>query len=158
MDPRPAPHDPAGRRPQRRRRWPLPWRPFGLLAAVAVVGLALSGLAAAGPAVAGRLDPGEDPAVVRTDDGPVRDLLAGDHRTYASSPLSPAQRRLSDEMVGAWTRFAHTGNPNGEGITTWPRFRGGRGHVQSLAPGSGGIRPVDLGREHRCGFWQSLGA
>ena len=121
-------------------------------------GLALSGLAAAGPAVAGRLDPGEDPAVVRTDDGPVRGLLAGDHRAYASSPLSPAQRRLSDEMVGAWTRFAHTGNPNGEGITAWPRFRGARGHVQSLAPGPGGIHPVDLGREHRCGFWQSLGA
>jgi para-nitrobenzyl esterase len=76
---------------------------------------------------------------------------------YASGQLSPAQQRLSDEMVRAWTRFAHTGNPNGEGITAWPRFRGVRGHVQSLAPGPGGIHPVDLGREHRCGFWQSLG-
>lgn len=77
---------------------------------------------------------------------------------YASGQLSPAQQRLSDEMVGAWTRFAHTGNPNGEGITPWPRFRGARGHVQSLAPGPGGIRPVNLGRAHRCGFWQSLGS
>jgi para-nitrobenzyl esterase len=75
---------------------------------------------------------------------------------YASGQLSPAQQRLSDEMVGAWTRFAHTGDPNGEGTTAWPRFRGARGQVQSLAPGPGGIHPVDLGREHRCGFWQSL--
>jgi para-nitrobenzyl esterase len=75
----------------------------------------------------------------------------------ASGQLPPAQQRLSDQMIGAWTRFAHTGDPNGEGITAWPRFRGARGQVQSLAPGHGGIRPVDLGREHRCGFWQSLG-
>jgi hypothetical protein len=106
MDPRPAPHDPAGRRPQRRRRWPFPWHPFGLLAAVAVVGLALSGLAA-GPAVAGRLDPGEDPAVVRTDDGPVRGLLAGDHRTfegipYAAPPVGPL-RWASPRRPTPWT-------------------------------------------------------
>jgi para-nitrobenzyl esterase len=61
---------------------------------------------------------------------------------------------MSDEseiraLIGRW--------PNGKGIAAWPRFRGVRGHVQSLAPGPGGIRPVDLGREHRCGFWQSLG-
>jgi hypothetical protein len=28
--------------------------------------------------------------------------------------------------------------------------------TQSLALGTGGIEPVDLGREHRCGFRQSL--
>jgi para-nitrobenzyl esterase len=77
---------------------------------------------------------------------------------YASGQLSPAQQRLSDEMVWTWTRFARTGNPNGAGITAWPRFRGAHGHIQSLAPGPGGIHPVDLGREHRCGFWQSLGS
>jgi para-nitrobenzyl esterase len=76
---------------------------------------------------------------------------------YASGQLSPARHRLSDEMIAAWTRFAHSGNPNGDGITPWPRFRGVRGHVQSLAPGPGGIHHVDLGREHRCGFWRSVG-
>lgn len=102
MDPRPAPHDPASRRPQRRRRWSLAWRPLGLLAAAAAVGLALPG-----PAAAGRLDPGEDPALVRTDDGPVRGLLAGDHRTfegipYAAPPVGPL-RWASPRRPTPWT-------------------------------------------------------
>jgi hypothetical protein len=28
--------------------------------------------------------------------------------------------------------------------------------VQSLGTGAGGITPVDLAGEHRCGFWQSI--
>lgn len=30
--------------------------------------------------------------------------------------------RLSDEMIGYWTRFAKTGDPNGEGATAWPSY------------------------------------
>ncbi|WP_345439049.1 carboxylesterase/lipase family protein [Actinoallomurus vinaceus] len=71
--------------------------------------------------------------------------------------LTAEQRRLSDQMIGYWTRFAHTGDPNGGGAPTWARSGPGTERVLSLAPGSGGIRPVDLGREHRCGFWASLG-
>jgi para-nitrobenzyl esterase len=29
-------------------------------------------------------------------------------------------------------------------------------YVQSLAPGSGGIHPVNLAHEHNCRFWRSL--
>jgi para-nitrobenzyl esterase len=65
------------------------------------------------------------------------------------APLTASQRRLSDQMIGYWTRFAHTGDPNGDGAAFWPRFTGGR--VQSLAPT--GIRGTDLGREHQCGYW-----
>jgi hypothetical protein len=93
MDPRHAPHDPAVRRPPRPRRWSLLWRPLGLLAAVAVVRLALSG-----QAVAGRLDPGEDPAVVRTDDGPVRGLLAGDYRTFEGIPYADYREQIQAEF------------------------------------------------------------
>jgi para-nitrobenzyl esterase len=71
-------------------------------------------------------------------------------------PRTDAQRRLSDQLIRYWARFARTGSPNGGGTPDWARFDGGAGRVQALAPGSGGIRPVDLGREHQCGFWQSL--
>jgi para-nitrobenzyl esterase len=65
------------------------------------------GLAFPGPAVAGRPDPGEDPTVVRTDDGPVRGLLAGDHRTfegtpYAAPPVGPL-RWASPRRPTPWT-------------------------------------------------------
>jgi para-nitrobenzyl esterase len=69
------------------------------------------------------------------------------------TPLTPGQKNLSGQMIGYWTRFAHTGNPNGGAAPSWPRFDGN--HVQSLT--TGGTRQTQLAAEHRCGFWQSLG-
>jgi para-nitrobenzyl esterase len=71
-------------------------------------------------------------------------------------PLTAAQRRLSDEMIGYWTRFARSGDPNGGGAPAWARSGPAAERVLSLAPGTGGVRPVDLAREHRCAFWTSL--
>lgn len=59
-------------------------------------------------------------------------------------------------MIGYWTRFARTGNPNGAGAPSWPSQHCGPDHVQALAPGAGGIGPVDLRAEHRYPFWRSL--
>jgi para-nitrobenzyl esterase len=33
-----------------------------------------------------------------------------------------AERRLSFQMIGYWTRFAATGNPNGSDATAWPPY------------------------------------
>ncbi|MGO4518224.1 carboxylesterase/lipase family protein [Terriglobus sp. 2YAB30_2] len=33
-----------------------------------------------------------------------------------------ADRKLSDEVVIYWTNFARTGDPNGNGLPTWPRY------------------------------------
>jgi para-nitrobenzyl esterase len=68
------------------------------------------------------------------------------------TPLAEGQQRLSDQMIGYWTRFAHTGNPNGGAAPSWPRFDGN--HVKSLT--TGGTGQTHLSAEHRCGFWQSL--
>ncbi|MFI7416457.1 carboxylesterase/lipase family protein [Nonomuraea sp. NPDC049684] len=77
-------------------------------------------------------------------------------RAYAGRDLSPEQRRLSDDMIGYWTRFARTGDPNGDRATRWPPYDPSGGQVLSLAPGPGGIAEVNLGREHRCDFWKPL--
>jgi para-nitrobenzyl esterase len=34
----------------------------------------------------------------------------------------PEDRTLSEEMIGYWTNFAHTGDPNGKGLPPWPRY------------------------------------
>jgi len=36
--------------------------------------------------------------------------------------VRPEDRKLSDEMMGYWTNFAKTGNPNGEGLPNWPEY------------------------------------
>jgi para-nitrobenzyl esterase len=66
--------------------------------------------------------------------------------------LTPAQRELATQMIGYWTRFAATGDPNGPDLPRWSRFR--RSAVQALAPGA--IHPVNLDGEHHCGFWATV--
>jgi len=34
----------------------------------------------------------------------------------------PEDRKLSEQMVGYWTNFARTGDPNGRGLPAWPRY------------------------------------
>ncbi|MDX2649327.1 carboxylesterase family protein [Streptomyces sp. PA03-1a] len=74
-------------------------------------------------------------------------------------PLTDAQRALSDRMVDYWTNFARTGNPNTPGAPLWPALHPSSPlarSVQSLAPGPGGIHPVDAYSAHHCSFWDRL--
>jgi para-nitrobenzyl esterase len=66
--------------------------------------------------------------------------------------LNDSQARLAEQMIGYWTRFAHTGDPNGRGAPRWAPFSGQR--VQSLAPGT--IGSTDFGSAHQYDFWRSL--
>ena len=71
-----------------------------------------------------------------------------------------AQRQLSTDMIGYWTTFAHTGDPNGGGRPAWSPFAPATVEpaVQSLRPGPDGITPVDYAAEHNCDFWASVSA
>ncbi|WP_412540867.1 carboxylesterase family protein [Longispora sp. K20-0274] len=65
------------------------------------------------------------------------------------------QSRLADQMIGYWTRFARTGDPNGGGAPCWPARTAGRPFTMSLdAAGSHG---TDLAADHRYAFWSQLG-
>ncbi|MEU5119211.1 carboxylesterase/lipase family protein [Streptomyces asoensis] len=77
-------------------------------------------------------------------------------------PLTDGQRALADRMAGYWTAFARTGDPNTSGTPDaprWPALRPSSPHtptVLSLAPGPGGIHPVDAYAAHACPFWDRL--
>lgn len=65
--------------------------------------------------------------------------------------LTAAQHRLADAMIGYWTRFARTGDPDGPSAPHWPRRT-----ALSLAPDR--IVPTRTTRSrHHCAFWDALG-
>lgn len=66
--------------------------------------------------------------------------------------LNVEQQKLASQMVGYWTRFAATGNPNARGLPTWPKYQNGT--VHSLAPND--IKQVNAYQEHNCAFWAGL--
>jgi para-nitrobenzyl esterase len=74
------------------------------------------------------------------------------------APFSPEQRSLAEQMNRYWARFAATGDPNGDDLPRWERFDNAASvpHVQALAPGRDGIRPVDYASRHQLDFWAGL--
>lgn len=85
-----------------------------------------------------------------------------------TEPLTPAQRRLGDRMIGYWAAFARGGDPNTSGAPAWHRSEPHRPAVQALAPSAsearggsevsseGGIGPVHFAARHRYGFWATV--
>ena len=69
---------------------------------------------------------------------------------------NPGQRRLSAQMMRYWANFAHTGNPNGDGLPQWSPFDRDDAvpNIQSLEPDA--IKGVDYAAEHHLDFWSQL--
>ncbi len=42
--------------------------------------------------------------------------------TRPGAEWRPEDRKLSEEMMGYWTNFARSGDPNGQGLPEWPRY------------------------------------
>ena len=69
---------------------------------------------------------------------------------------TPAQERLSRQMVGYWSNFAHAGTPNRPALPRWQPARAGAQYAQSLESGAGLPGPVDLSARHHCDLWQAI--
>jgi para-nitrobenzyl esterase len=42
--------------------------------------------------------------------------------TRPGAEWRPEDRKLSEEVMGYWTNFAKTGDPNGQGLPPWPKY------------------------------------
>ncbi|MFG2187576.1 carboxylesterase family protein [Nocardia iowensis] len=67
-------------------------------------------------------------------------------------PLTTAQRSLADRLVGYWTRFVRTGNPNGGHAPAWPQL--GESDL-ALALTRDAIQPFDMRTTHHCDLRES---
>jgi para-nitrobenzyl esterase len=66
--------------------------------------------------------------------------------------LNDAQAGLSRQMVGYWTTFARTGDPNRAGLPRWPAFTTSSQRAQRLT--SEGTGPfTSFGTDHQCALW-----
>ena len=71
--------------------------------------------------------------------------------------LNGQETALSNQLVGYWTRFSGTGNPNGSGLTQWPRFTPSSQSVlwQDI-PSSTVVTAAQQSASHKCDFWNTI--
>jgi para-nitrobenzyl esterase len=78
------------------------------------------------------------------------DQISGQPRELQGTEIG-----LSDQIVGAWTLFAKTGNPNGPGLPMWPVFTLGTGpFLQQDTPNSTETA-AQYSANYHCAFWAS---
>ncbi|ALG75309.1 carboxylesterase [Azospirillum thiophilum] len=73
--------------------------------------------------------------------------------------LNSQQLQLSDQLVAAWTNFAKTGDPNGEGVTVWPQYTGepnARTYLAQDIPELSTLSDDVFTADHKCSFWKNL--
>ena len=69
----------------------------------------------------------------------------------AFTPDQQDQKQLSDTMIGYWTQFAKTGNPNSEGTPNWPLYTGVGGQFESLTAPMPTTEPdSSFDTDHKC--------
>ena len=58
------------------------------------------------------------------------------------------QRALAAQMVGYWSRFVKTGDPNGGGAPAWPALTARASAAMRLTSGPEGVGPIDFAAAH----------
>jgi para-nitrobenzyl esterase len=71
--------------------------------------------------------------------------------------FTPDQAELSREMIGYWTNFVKSGNPNGGNVANWPSFNPRKPlYLSHDNDGSKVIAETELEQRHQCQFWEAL--
>jgi para-nitrobenzyl esterase len=84
-------------------------------------------------------------------------LFDRDERFFGFNPLTPAEQSLSAAMVGYWTQFATTGNPNSASEPAWPAYTSGTDEFQSLVPPTPVTEPTGaFDADHLCSFFWNV--
>jgi para-nitrobenzyl esterase len=73
-------------------------------------------------------------------------------RAAFPTALDADQQALSQAMIGYWTKFASSGDPNSPGAPSWPQYSVLADQFQSLAP-STPTTETSFAADHQCGFW-----
>jgi para-nitrobenzyl esterase len=76
-----------------------------------------------------------------------------DQLTGQPRGLNGPERKLFDQMVGQWTNFAATGNPNGQGNAPWPRFTPSSEVALTQDIPLGVLTANQVRANHKCDFW-----
>ena len=69
--------------------------------------------------------------------------------------FTPDQLKLSKTMIGYWTEFAKTGDPNFDGAPLWSSYNSATDELQSLVPPAP-MAESTFATDHQCAFWDSL--
>jgi para-nitrobenzyl esterase len=80
---------------------------------------------------------------------------SADYHIYYGAPFTSAQTALSAQMVGFWSQFAKTGNPNAAGSTLWPPYTAASDAYLTLAPGAVATT-TGFAAKHSCAFWMQV--
>ena len=84
--------------------------------------------------------------------GPVKDRF--DAAPHPRGGVNPCHTG-SSQIVGAWTRFAKTGNPNGPSLPTWQAFTPGSGPFLEQDTPNSVETDAQYSANYKCAFWAS---
>lgn len=77
------------------------------------------------------------------------------NRNGVPATFTPAQQQLSQTMIGYWTQFAKTGDPNASGQPSWAPYVIATDERQSFVPPIPVVK-TDYANDHMCAYWDGF--
>jgi len=69
--------------------------------------------------------------------------------------LDEGQKDLSNDMIRYWAQFARSGDPNSQGVPSWPPYNASADEFQAMLPPSA-MPEFGFATDHKCDFWGRL--